>query len=88
MYPQVQGIDLRSDATRLDVPVYAVQGRHELESRTALAPEWLVRLGAPAETFVWFEPVGHSTALEEFRTFHDLMTGTVLPETYEPAAGR
>ena len=30
MYPQIQDVDLRRDATRLDVPVYLVQGPHEL----------------------------------------------------------
>ena len=82
MYPQAQGIDLRRDVTRLEVPVYLVQGRHELAARTALVPEWLEALDAPRKQLTWFENAGHATAFEEFRRFHELMTGTVLAETY------
>lgn len=82
MYPQIQGIDFRRDATRLGVPVYVVQGRHELEARTALVPEWLDRLEAPSKRLYWLENAGHSGAMEEFRRFHEIMANTVLPETY------
>ena len=82
MYPQAQGIDLREEVTRLEVPVYLVQGRHELDARTALVPEWLDALEAPRKQLTWFEQAGHATAFEEFRRFHDLMTETVLAETY------
>ena len=82
MYPQIQGIDFRRDATRLGVPVYVVQGRHELEARTALVPAWLDRLEAPSKRLYWLENAGHSGAMEEFRRFHEVLVSTVLPETY------
>lgn len=82
MYPQAQGIDLRREVTRLEVPVYLVQGRHELDARTSLVPEWLDGLEAPSKSLTWFEDAGHATAFEEFRRFHRLMTDTVLAETY------
>lgn len=82
VYPQAQGIDLREEVTRLEVPVYLVQGRHELDARTALVPEWLDGLEAPGKSLTWFENAGHATAFEEFRRFHRLMTETVLAETY------
>ena len=63
------------------------QGRHELESRTALVPEWLERLQAPSKRLYWFENAGHSTAMEEFQRFHQIMTDTVLPETYPTQRG-
>ncbi len=82
VYPQAQGIDLREEASRLEVPVYLVQGRHELDARTDLARSWFAGLEAPRKRFEWFENAGHATAFEEFRRFHDLMTETVLAETY------
>jgi len=82
VYPQAQGIDLREEASRLEVPVYLVQGRHELDARTDLARGWFEGLQAPRKRFEWFENAGHATAFEEFRRFHDLMTETVLAETY------
>ena len=86
MYPQIQDVDFRRDATRLEVPVYLVQGRHELDGRKALVPQWLRRLDAPSKRLYWFERSGHSAAMEEFRRFHQIMTGTVLPETYRNRA--
>lgn len=86
MYPQIQEIDLRRDAARLDVPVYLMQGRHELEARTALVPKWLEVLEAPAKRLYWFEEAGHATALEEFGRFRRIMTETVVPETYAAPA--
>ena len=87
MYPQLQEIDLRRDAKRLQLPVYLVQGRHELEARSALVPAWLEELRAPRKRLYWFEHAGHSTAFEEFKRFGRIMTGTVLPETY-PASSQ
>lgn len=68
-------------------PRLLVQGRQELAARTALVPEWLEQLDVPAKRMWWFEHAGHSTAFEEFRLFHSLMTGTVVRETY-PSASR
>jgi hypothetical protein len=33
LYPQLQGLDFRTDAPRIDVPVYLVMGRHEAPGR-------------------------------------------------------
>lgn len=44
LYPQLQEIDFRVDATKLDVPVYLVQGRHEAAGRAELANEWFAQL--------------------------------------------
>jgi proline iminopeptidase len=40
LYPQLQNIDFRTQAAQLEVPVYLVQGRHELPGRATLADEW------------------------------------------------
>lgn len=37
LYPQMQRIDFRTEITRLEVPVYLCQGRHELPVRALLA---------------------------------------------------
>ena len=49
LYPQLQEIDFRTQATTLDVPVYLAQGRHEAPGRQLLAREWFERLRAPSE---------------------------------------
>jgi proline iminopeptidase len=70
------------EPTRLEVPVYILQGRHELRSRTGLALEWFERLEAPGKQLIWFERSGHNPQFEERGRFDDLMISKILNETY------
>ena len=71
MYPQLQGIDFRRDVPRLEVPVYLVQGAHELSARGDLAADWFAHLQAPGKHWVTFPASGHIPQFEEFARFHD-----------------
>jgi proline iminopeptidase len=82
VYPQIQGIDFRRDVPKLDVPVYFVQGRHELTARSGLADEWIARLQAPVKRVYEFESSGHNADAEEPGRYNDLLVSTVLAETY------
>lgn len=84
MYPQLQGIDFRRDVTRLDVPIYLLDGQAELASRRDLALEWFAALDAPIKRMFTFENAAHAVAFEQFEAFHARMLDTVLPETYVP----
>jgi proline iminopeptidase len=64
------------------VPVYVMQGRHELSARTGPALEWFDRLQAPIKRMFWFEASGHNADAEEPELFNNLMINTVLAETY------
>lgn len=82
MYPQLQEIDFRTDVPRLEVPVYLLDGQAELTSRRELALEWFEKLEAPIKRLYSFENAAHSVAFEQFEALNEIMTGTVLPETY------
>ena len=82
MYPQLQGIDFRRDVPRLEVPVYILDGQAELGARRDLALEWYEQLQAPQKRLYSFEEAAHAVAFEQFEAFQQIMTGTVLPETY------
>jgi pimeloyl-ACP methyl ester carboxylesterase len=82
LYPQLQGIDFRVDVPRLAVPVYFMQGRHELTARSRLADEWIQRLEAPIKRLYWFESSGHNADAEEPARYNDLLINVVLPETH------
>jgi pimeloyl-ACP methyl ester carboxylesterase len=84
LYPQLQEIDFRVDATRLDVPVYLVQGRFEARGRAELAEEWFEMLEAPHKEMIVFDTSGHRPLFEQPDRFHQVMTETILAET-EPA---
>jgi pimeloyl-ACP methyl ester carboxylesterase len=81
LYPQLQQIDFREDATRLDVPVYLVQGRHEARGRAVLANEWFEQLDAPSKKMIVLDTSGHRPLFEQPEWFHEVMTETVLAET-------
>jgi proline iminopeptidase len=85
LYPQIQHIDFRLDAPRLDVPVYLLDGAAELPARRDLALAWFAALDAPSKQIYTFADAGHSVAFEQFEALHEILTGTVLPETYARA---
>lgn len=82
MYPQLQGLDFRRDVTRLDVPVYILDGEAELAARRDLVLEWYDQLQAPSKHICSFSDAGHSVVFEEFEAFRQIMLETILPETY------
>ncbi|MFZ0548494.1 MAG: alpha/beta fold hydrolase [Candidatus Promineifilaceae bacterium] len=84
MYPQLQEIDFRQDVLRLEVPVYLLDGAADLAARRDLALDWYNRLEAPTKHIYTFDNAGHSVAFEQFTALHQILTGTILPETYPP----
>jgi pimeloyl-ACP methyl ester carboxylesterase len=81
LYPQLQTIDFRTQASQLNVPVYLVQGRHELPGRATLADEWFQLLKAPNKQMIVFDTAGHRSLFERPDLFNQVMTTTVLPQT-------
>ena len=81
LYPQLQDIDFRESATRLDVPVYLVQGAHEAPGRADLAEEWFDLLVAPHKELVVLDTSGHRPIFEQPEQFHAVLTDRVLPDT-------
>jgi proline iminopeptidase len=80
LYPQIQGVDFRNQATSLDIPVYLAQGAHEAPGRAEPAKQWFDLLEAPSKRLVTFDTSGHRPLWEQPAEFHDLMA-TVLAET-------
>jgi len=84
VYPQLQDFDLRLDAPILDLPVYLMQGRHDMNDPYWLPEEYFNLLQAPSKQLYFFEDSGHGMIWEEPEKFHDIMINTVVPETYQP----
>lgn len=85
MYPQLQDLDFRVDVPALDLPVYVLDGEHELRGRRDLALEWFEGLSAPSKELVTYADAGHSVVFEQADAFHRLMVDQIVPATYGAA---
>ena len=82
MYPQLEEIDLRQDASELAVPVYILDGKAEVAARRDLTLDWFDILDAPRKRIYSFENAAHSVAFEQFQELHRILIEDILPETY------
>jgi pimeloyl-ACP methyl ester carboxylesterase len=84
VYPQLQDTDFRLDAASLDLPVYFILGRHDMNNPYQIPEEYFNLLEAPSKQLYFFEDSGHGMIWEEPEKFRDILINTVLPETYQP----
>lgn len=69
VYPQLYPIDLREDYNKLDIPVYFLLGRHDINAPTSLVEDYYEVLEASKKEIVWFEHSGHSPWINESEAF-------------------
>jgi pimeloyl-ACP methyl ester carboxylesterase len=82
VYPQLWGVDFRQQATRLEVPIYFLIGRYDVNAPPVLAEEYYHLLSAPHKQFIWFDHSGHNPWVTESDRFEEVIVDKVLPETY------
>jgi pimeloyl-ACP methyl ester carboxylesterase len=82
VYPQLWEVDFRIQATKLEVPMYFLLGRHDVNAPPVLAEEYIELLEAPHKELIWFERSGHNPWVTESAEFVDVMVNQVLAETY------
>jgi pimeloyl-ACP methyl ester carboxylesterase len=56
---------LEGEIQKVDVPVYFFLGKHDFNTPSQLAAQYLNRLNAPLKGFVWFEESAHFPFFEE-----------------------
>jgi len=77
VYPQLQNLDFRTTVPSLEIPVYLIEGAHELSARLGPAREWFDQLQAPAKSWITFENSGHIPQFEEFPRFRTVLADIV-----------
>ncbi|MFI7540355.1 alpha/beta fold hydrolase [Actinoplanes sp. NPDC049599] len=80
LYPDMRDVDLRADVPRLEVPVYFVQGAHEMRGLADLFTPWYQALRAPAKQLTVVPTGGHRAFLEQPDLFAGVMD-RVLTQT-------
>ncbi len=81
LYPRYQDVDLRTQATRLAVPVYLVMGAHEVPARMDLARQWHALLEAPRKELVVIDGAGHRPQFERPAQFVDVLRRVLAEST-------
>jgi pimeloyl-ACP methyl ester carboxylesterase len=73
VYPQLYETDLRKKAVKIDVPVYFLEGRYDVNAPTVLVEEYFKLLESPHKELIWFEHSGHSPWINERDSFVDTL---------------
>ncbi|MEZ4717548.1 MAG: hypothetical protein R2851_15900 [Caldilineaceae bacterium] len=81
VYQQLWDVDFRTQAPRLEVPVYFLIGRHDANVPAYLIEEYYALLDAPHKELIWFEHSGHSPWISETDKFVDVVVERVLAQT-------
>jgi len=81
VYSQLNDVDFRTQATELDIPVYFIKGRWDMNASNALTEEYFDILDAPHKELIWFEDSAHTPSWDEPEQFTDVMVNTVLAQT-------
>jgi pimeloyl-ACP methyl ester carboxylesterase len=78
VYPQLWDVDFRKQATRLEVPIYFLIGRHDVSAPPKLTEEYFNLLTAPRKELIWFEKSGNSPWINETEKFVDTIVNKIL----------
>ncbi|MEW2328268.1 alpha/beta hydrolase [Micromonospora chersina] len=69
LYPRLQDLDFRRDVRELRVPVWFVDGAHEVPGRLRLFDEWYAQLQAPRKDHLVIPGAGHRSLFERPEAF-------------------
>ncbi|MEG3851067.1 alpha/beta hydrolase [Microcoleus sp. herbarium19] len=78
VYQQLWDVDFRKQATRLEVPIYFLIGRHDVNAPPKLTEEYFNLLTAPHKELIWFERSGHGPWVNESAKFVEAIANKVL----------
>lgn len=79
LWPQVMEVNLKESATKLEVPVFFLQGRHDYNTPSSLVEEYYDLLDAPYKELIWFEKSGHHPMYEEATLYDSILIEKLLP---------
>jgi pimeloyl-ACP methyl ester carboxylesterase len=78
LWPAVLDLDVRKEASRIEVPVLMIAGRYDYNTPCSLAESYFNQLAAPRKEFAWFEHSAHAPCFEEPAKFADVVTAFFL----------
>lgn len=83
LYPQLRDLDFTTQASRIDVPMYFLVGRQDVNAVTSLVERYYDLLQSPHKELIWLDSA-HGAGADEY---HDAMVNHVLVESSPSARG-
>jgi len=83
MTEEILKIDLKKDVPSLNVPVFFMLGRHDMNVPSVLAEDYFNNLKAPQKELIYFEKSSHLPNAEEAKKFNRLFVEKILPLAFE-----
>lgn len=80
VYPQLRTLDFARSAAKLQVPVYFLVGRADVNAMASLVERYFAALQVPHKELIWFTS-GHSMTDADTHQFVDVMVNRVLAQT-------
>jgi pimeloyl-ACP methyl ester carboxylesterase len=77
VYPQLENLDFKTQASKLEVPVYIFAGRDDVNAMSSLVERYYNILEAPHKELIWLNG-GHGLGDENIGQFVDVMVNKVL----------
>ncbi|MFI4972937.1 MAG: alpha/beta fold hydrolase [Caulobacterales bacterium] len=79
LWRELLAADLRRDVPRLEMPVFFILGRFDMQVVASVSAAYFEVLEAPHKQLIWFENSGHMAPFEEPDLFNRVMIETVRP---------
>lgn len=77
VYPQLRELDFMTEANTVDLPMFFLHGRNDVNAMAPLVERYYNALHAPHKELIWTES-GHGASAQEIL---DTMVNRVLPQT-------
>jgi pimeloyl-ACP methyl ester carboxylesterase len=81
VYTQLEHLDFTQQAARVEVPVYFLEGRFDVNAMTSLVERYYDVLQAPHKELIWSEQSGHTPIHFEPNKVVEVLVKRVLPQT-------
>ena len=78
VYPQLKDLDFTTQAAEIEVPVYFLVGRYDVNAMASLVERYYGVLDAPHKELIWFEKSGHPPLYSEANKLADVVVNRVL----------
>ena len=85
LWPELSAANLPRAVPRLEVPVFFLLGRLDMQVVSSVAAAYFEGLEAPHKELAWFETSGHMVPFEEPERFNRTLVETVRPFAQSPS---